>query len=405
MNTKEFLNKLKPLILNKDFKSYALQLSLNQNKSDDTTVIFEVPNQFIAKYIKTRFLNEIESVLETHFHINPDIFIEVATNISKRVAKKDTKLEPKKTANNTTLNPFFTFENFVVGKSNEMAYKTANFVSLNEGMQYNPLFIYGGTGLGKTHLLQAIGNEAINNGKTVIYVTSEEFMNTFIFSLKKNNMQHFRDIYRKCDLLLIDDVQFFSGKESTQEEFFHTFNELHSLNKQVVMTADKIPSQIAGLEDRLRSRFLSGLTTKVEMPKLETKIAIIKTKCDLNKIQIDEEIVNFIATNFNNSIREIEGALVNLDAHSKIMQRSLNINQAKEVLADHLFQKQKEITMTKIIETVARELNIKPSTIKTKRTPCAVEAKRVIIYLAKELLHNNSFEIANELGMKNRSTV
>lgn len=226
-----------------------------------------------------------------------------------------------------------------------MAYNASLAVSQKPGVQYNPLFLYGGTGLGKTHLLQAIGNDAIENGKTVIYVTIEQFMNDFTFSIKNKNMEHFRSKYRKCDVLLIDDIQFLSGKEQTQEEFFHTFNELHNAKKQIVMTSDRLPSQIAGLVDRLKSRFeWGGLTADIQIPGLETKIAIIEKKSELNGIALSREIINYIATNLDNSIREIEGVLIRINASASLLNQEINLELAQNLLKEQIKEKKKRIS-------------------------------------------------------------
>ncbi|HFU76444.1 MAG TPA: chromosomal replication initiator protein DnaA, partial [Arcobacter sp.] len=299
-----------------------------------------------------------------------------------------------------------TFDSFVVGSSNQMAYNASYAVANNLGAQYNPLFIYGGTGLGKTHLLQAIGNDAIEKNKVVIYVTIEQFMNDFTFSLKNKNMDHFRNKYRKCDLLLIDDIQFLSGKESTQNEFFHTFNELHTAKKQIILTSDKLPSQIAGLEERLKSRFEWGLTTDIQIPELETKIAIVEKKSELNGIHLTKEIIHFIATNLDNSIREIEGLLIKINASADLLGQEIDLQLVQGLLKDQIKEKKNNIKLPNIIEIVSHELNIKPSDLKSsKRNANVVNARRIVIYLARELTHNSMPDIAKFLGMKDHSSV
>ena len=301
--------------------------------SSDELIIFEVPNKIIANFIKTKFTAIIQDIVFNITHEKPKVQINVIGE--KRKSKREIISEQNSSSmpENTILNQSYTFESFVVGSSNQMAYNASLAVSNKLGIQYNPLFIYGGTGLGKTHLLQSIGNEAINKDKSVIYVTIEQFMNDFTFSLKNKNMDHFRNKYRKCDLLLIDDIQFLSGKEETQKEFFHTFNELHTANKQVVLTSDKLPSQIAGLEERLKSRFEWGLTTDVQIPALETKIAIIEKKSELNGIELSKEIIHFIATSLDSSVREIEGLLIKINASADLLGQEININLVK----DHIF--------------------------------------------------------------------
>jgi chromosomal replication initiator protein len=231
-------------------------------------------------------------------------------------------------------------------------------------------------------------------------------MNDFTFSLKNKNMDHFRNKYRKCDLLLIDDIQFLSGKEETQKEFFHTFNELHSANKQVVLTSDKLPSQIAGLEERLKSRFEWGLTTDIQIPELETKIAIVEKKSELNGIELSKEIVHFIATSLDSSVREIEGLLIKINASADLLGQEINIDLVKDLLKEQIQDKKDNIKLPNIIDLVSKELNIKPSDLKSsKRSANIVNARRIVIYLARELTHNSMPDIAKFLGMKDHSSV
>ena len=247
---------------------------------------------------------------------------------------------------------------------------------------------------------------AIEKGNTVIYVTIEQFMNDFTFSLKNKSMEHFRNKYRKCDVLLIDDIQFLSGKEQTQEEFFHTFNELHNAKKQIVMTSDRLPSQIAGLVDRLKSRFEWGLTADVQIPGLETKIAIIEKKSELNGISLSREIINFIATTLDNSIREIEGVLIRINASASLLNQEITLQMVQGLLKDQIKETKENIKLPDVINIVANQLNIKPSDIKSKkRTATVANARRIVIYLTRELTHNSMPDIAKFLGMKDHSSI
>jgi len=267
LTTKEILSYIEPEVSSNDFNRYIKQLTYKKQSSTDEIAVFEVSNKFIANYIKTKFSSIIQNVFEKEYNIKPSIEIKIA---GKRRRSKKEILDEKSLENSgesTLLNQSYTFDSFVVGNSNKMAYTASKAVAEKPGVLYNPLFIYGGTGLGKTHLLQAIGNDAVEKDKNVIYVTVEQFMNDFLFSMRNKNLEHFKSKYRQCDLLLIDDVQFLSGKETTQEEFFHTFNELHNAKKQIVLTSDKLPSQIAGLEDRLKSRFEHGLKSHIQLPR------------------------------------------------------------------------------------------------------------------------------------------
>ena len=405
MTNKEFLSIIEQEANPTDFKKYLKQLTYKKISSDDKIAVFEVSNKYIASWIKSKYTSIIQHCFEKYDNTKPDIEIKIA---GEKKSKKEIISEKAKseTAESTILNPSYTFDSFVVGGSNQMAYNASLAVSEKPGVQYNPLFIYGGTGLGKTHLLQAIGNDAIEKGKTVIYVTIEQFMNDFTFSIKNKNMEHFRSKYRKCDVLLIDDIQFLSGKEQTQEEFFHTFNELHNAKKQIVMTSDRLPSQIAGLVDRLKSRFEWGLTADIQIPGLETKIAIIEKKSELNGIVLSREIINYIATNLDNSIREIEGVLIRINASASLLNQEINLELAQSLLKEQIQEKKDNIKLPDIISLVANELNIKPSDIKSKkRTATVANARRVVIYLARELTHNSMPDIAKFLGMKDHSSI
>jgi chromosomal replication initiator protein len=400
------LEELKKEVSTSDYDKFITQLVYKKASSSDELIVFEAPNKFIANYIKTKFSSIIQNI---YFHLNstkPSIEIKLIGE--KRRAKKEILSEQisSNTPENTILNQSYTFDSFVVGSSNQMAYNASIVVASKLGVQYNPLFIYGGTGLGKTHLLQAIGNQATNENKIVIYVTIEQFMNDFTFSIKTNKMDNFRAKYRKCDLLLIDDIQFLSGKEETQKELFHTFNELHTANKQIVLTSDKLPSQIAGLEERLRSRFEWGLTTDVQIPGFETKIAIIEKKCDLNAIHLSKEIIQYIATTLDSSIREVEGLLIKINASADLLGQQINLELVQNLLKEQIKEQKDNIKLPNIIETVSKELNIKPSDLKSsKRTANIVNARRIVIYLAKELTHNSMPDIAKFLGMKDHSSI
>lgn len=406
MTTKEILSQLQEEVSKNDFERYLKQLIYKKSSSSDEIAVFEVNNKFIANYIKTKFSSTLQDIFEKYKNIKPSIEIKIAGERRRTTKEILNQKVTNHTSESTILNQSYTFESFVVGNSNKMAYTASKAVADKPGVQYNPLFLYGGTGLGKTHLLQAIGNDAIEKDKNVIYVTVEQFMNDFLFSMKNKNLEHFKSKYRQCDLLLIDDVQFLSGKETTQEEFFHTFNELHNANKQIVLTSDKLPSQIAGLEERLKSRFEHGLKSHIQLPELETKIAIIEKKSELNGIHLNKDIVHYIATNLGNSIREIEGVLIQINANANLIGGDINIDLVKRVLKDQIKETKENIKLLDIINVVSNELNIKPSDLKSsKRTKNVVDARRTVIYLARELTHNSMPDIAKFLKMKDHSSV
>jgi len=406
LTTKEILSQLQNEVSKNDFERYLKQLIYKKSSSSDEIAVFEVNNKFIANYIKTKFTSAIQDIFEKNKQTKPSIEIKIAGERRRTTKEILNQKITNGTSESTILNQSYTFESFVVGNSNKMAYTASKAVADKPGVQYNPLFLYGGTGLGKTHLLQAIGNDAIEKDRNVIYVTVEQFMNDFLFSMKNKNLEHFKSKYRQCDLLLIDDVQFLSGKETTQEEFFHTFNELHNANKQIVLTSDKLPSQIAGLEERLKSRFEHGLKSHIQLPELETKIAIIEKKSELNGIHLTKDIVQYIATNLGNSIREIEGVLIQINANANLIGGDINIDLVKRVLKDQIKETKENIKLIDIINVVSNELNIKPSDLKSsKRTKNVVDARRTVIYLARELTHNSMPDIAKFLGMKDHSSV
>jgi chromosomal replication initiator protein len=406
LTTQKFLNEIKLESNEQDYKRYLSQLIYKKNSSTDKLTVFEVPNKYISKYINTRFIDLIKKCITKLTNTPTDVEIRLVgeRKQSQGQIKKNNEIQTQKT--NSILNASYTFDSFIVGSSNQMAYNAALAVAKKGALQFNPFFIYSNTGLGKTHLIQAIGNYCIEDGKKVIYVTSEQFMNDFTFSIKSNAMPHFREKYRQCDVLLIDDVQFFSNKEQTQEEFFHTFNELHSANKQIILTSDRLPSQIPSLVDRLKTRFEWGLIADIQVPGLETKIAIVKKKSELNGFTLDNDVINFIATSLDSSIREIEGVIIKINASSSLLGQTINLEFVKNLLKDHIKENKENIKLQDIIAVVANELNIKPSDLKsTKRAANIVNARRVTIYLARELTLNSMQDIAKYLGMKDYSSV
>lgn len=397
------LDLLKDEISSQEYVRYIKQLKYQENESKSDTIVFTAPNPLIAKWIKTKYCDKIAYIYESQTGQKPTILIKTKNTIEGVKKPIETK-EPKTIS--TILNPSYTFDTFIVGSSNQFAFSTAQAVSKKPGSNYNPLFIYGFSGLGKTHLLQAIGNQAQHFGYSVIYTTSEQFLNDFIYNLRNKTQDRFRQKYRECDFLLIDDIQFLSRKEQTQEEFFHTFNELHSLNKQIVMTSDKPPKKIAGFEDRLKSRFEWGLMADVQPPGLETKISIIQKKCELDGVDLNPDIINYIASNMGDNIREIESAIINLNAHAKMLSQEITIDFAKHVMKEQIKEKNKNITLEDIIKTISKELNIKPSDIKSKkRTKNIVEARRIGIYLARLLTPNSMPALASYFDMKDHTAV
>ena len=393
-----------------EFERYIKQLIYDEEASRSDIAIFYAPNPLIARWVKTRYSEKLSHLFELKTGIKPQIIIEVRNNKKRLHLGQNSENSDlgflKASSKSTILNPSYTFESFVVGSSNQFAYTATLRVAEKPGKQYNPLFIYGGAGLGKTHLLHAIGNYNLSHNRQIIFTTLEQFMNQFTHHLRNGTMDRFRDKYRSCDILLLDDIQFLSRKEETQKELFHTFNELHGNGKQIVMTSDQHPKKIAGLEERLRSRFEWGLIVDIQPPELETKIAIIKKKCELNGIQIDNEIVNFIAANMGNNIREIEGIIIQLNAFANMMNQNITLEFAKNVVKNQIKERSENVTIDDIVKVISKELNIKPSEIKSKsRSRKIVEARRIVIYLARLLTPNSMPSLAQYFGMKDHTAV
>jgi len=402
------LQMLKNEISEVDYKRYIKQLQYNEEESKSNFVIFHAPNPLIANWIQTKYSNKISHLFEIKTGVKPTVTICVKLGNTSTTAPATTQSTPivGEKLPHTLLNPSYTFQNFVVGGSNNFAYVASKSVSEKPGIVYNPLFIYGGVGLGKTHLMQAVGNVMAAQGKVVIYTSVEQFLNDFTRHLSNRTMDRFKDKYRKCDLLLIDDIQFLSGKNQIQEEFFHTFEALRNENKQIIITSDKHPKKIGGLEERLKSRFEWGLVADIQPPELETKIEIIKKKCEINRVKLDKEVINYVATIIENNTREIEGILSKLNAYSQLMGVDINIQFARNVLKEQIAEKRSNITIDTIMEIVSKELNVKASEIRSKsRNSNIVYARRIAIYLSRNLTPNSMPQLAQYFGMKDHTAV
>lgn len=310
---------------------------------------------------------------------------------------------------NSSLNPKHTFDTFVKGKSNEFAHAAAMAVADNPGKTYNPLFLYGGVGLGKTHLMHAIGNQVLASHPTmrVLYVSSEQFTNEIIRSIQEGNAEKFRQKYRNIDVLLVDDIQFLSGKTSTQEEFFHTFNTLYDAQKQVVLSSDRQPREVERLEERLRSRFEWGLIADIKSPDLETRIAILKNKAQIDNLSIPNEVMTFIASRIDSNIRELEGALTRVVAFASLMKKPVTTDLAAEALKDIIPQGTgKEINIELIQEVVASYFKLKVDDLHAKkRTRSIAYPRQIAMYLCRELTETSLPQIGNYFGGRDHTTV
>lgn len=390
---------------------------------DKDLVKLEVPNRFILDWITEHYLYLIKNSLENIGAIPYQVKIKVgnAPKEQKNNLVKDTDKEGIKSENETqvqkkektwngaiNLNPKYTFKEFVSGSSNQFASAAAMAVANNPATTYNPLFIYGGVGLGKTHLINAIGNKIIseNSSMKVCYYTSEKFMNELINSLRYAKMDEFRNKFRSMDVLLIDDVQFIAGKERTQEEFFHTFNSLYESHKQIVVTSDKFPKEIPGLEERLRSRFEWGLIADIQAPDIETKQAILKMKAEQNKIHLPEDVALFLSNSISSNVRELEGYLVRLGAYASLTATPVTLTMAKEVLKDILVEKNKEITVEEIQKIVGAYFNLKIIDLKSsKRLKNLVLPRQIAMYLSRQLTSCSFPDIGEKFGGKDHSTI
>jgi chromosomal replication initiator protein len=306
------------------------------------------------------------------------------------------------------LNPRYTFDAFVIGSGNQFAHAAALAVAKAPSKAYNPLFLYGGVGMGKTHLMQAIGHEIkrLNPEMSICYLSSEKFTNELINSIKTDRMVSFRDKYRKVDVLLIDDIQFITGKERTQEEFFHTFNALHEQMHQLVIASDRPPKELAEIEDRLRSRFEWGLIADIQPPDLETKIAILQKKADSDQVILPPDVAQFIASNIRSNVRELEGALVRLIAYASLTGMQINLPTAQQVLKNFIDQQSRKVTIEAIQKVVAEQFGLRLPEIKAKNNQHQiVYPRQIAMYLAKQLTDASLPEIGRQFGGKHHTTV
>lgn len=385
----------------------------------EKTLVLEANNEFDRDWIENHYLEFIGDTVKELYDIEVEVKIVSGDGDSaKGTAKKSNdsknvvyKKEPKSDLFTGFLSPNYTFDRFIVGSSNQFAHAASTAVARKPGEAYNPLFIYGGVGLGKTHLINAIGNEVLkstSNMARVCCISAEHFTNQVINSIKSNKMEEFRNRYRfGCDVLLIDDIQFIAGKESTQEEFFHTFNTLYESKKQIVLTSDKSPKDMSYLEERLRSRFEWGLITDIQPPETETRIAIIKNKAESEGIVLPNEVGLYIAKNTTSNIRELEGTLTNIIAHAKLLNAEISVDLAKEVLKNIVKnQDNRFVTIESIQKEVANFYGMRVQDLKSDRKQKNIAVPRqVTMYLARRYTGASYPEIGEKFGGKDHSTV
>jgi chromosomal replication initiator protein len=395
-----------------------------QAEHANNTLVLLAPNRFVLDWIVERFLTRINELVHQFSEDKPPaVLLEIGSKRSEvqkpgpafKTAATPSFVNNKLTHSNhqtdiyqSNLNPNFTFDNFVEGKSNQLAKAASLQVAENPAVAYNPLFLYGGVGLGKTHLMHAIGNQIIcNNPKAkVLYLHSERFVADMVKALQTNSMNEFKRYYRNVDALLIDDIQFFAGKDRTQEEFFHTFNALLESQQQVILTCDRYPKEINGVEERLKSRFGWGLTVAVEPPELETRVAILMSKAEQTKINLPYEVAFFVAKRIRSNVRELEGALKRIIANAHFTGKAITLEFVKEALRDLLALQDKLVTVENIQRTVAEYYKIKVADLLSKRRNRSVARPRqTAMALAKELTNHSLPEIGDAFGGRDHTTV
>ncbi len=387
-------------------------LPLKATVKDQGCIILEAPDAFFRDWVKKNYSLAIEEALNHSGSSKISVELEVSaqqTNTTEEKPSKNQHTPVRDRQHDLKLNSRYTFENFVIGPSNRHAHAYSIAVAESPAKTYNPLFIYGGVGLGKTHLIQAICHRIhlkSEENLKIIYLPSEQFTNELINAIQHHSTAAFRQKYRNTDVLVIDDVHFFGGKDSTQEEFFHTFNALYDAHKQIILSSDRPPKEIAELQDRLVSRFGWGLTTDIQPPDLETRVAILKKKIEREPVFVPDEVLFFIAQLIKTNVRELEGALVRIMAYSLMEEKSITLDLTKEVLRDLLKEPKKLITTDFIQRCVAEEFGISLGDLKTRRrNKTIVLPRQVAMYLTRELTDLSLPEIGQFFGGKDHTTV
>lgn len=400
----ELLSKLEKKLKPQNFKTWFKPTQLYSVTSEKLTIM--VPNDFFKKWLDRYYMGMIRrEIAKISGH---EMEVDFILPPKYKSIKKRKNVSFKKKRSVSRLNPRFHFNSFVVGNNNRLAHAAALAVAQSPARAYNPLFIYGKVGLGKTHLLQAIGHYITENSElTFTYLSSEQFTNELINAIRDDKTTVFRRRYRNTDVLLVDDIHFLAGKERTQEEFFHTFNALHEAHKQIVLSSDRSPIEIPTLEKRLQSRFEWGLIADIQSPDLETRIAILKKKAEIENMELPDEVATFIAERIKTNIRKLEGCLVRITAHSSLFKEKIDMNSVKEILKGILpEEKPRPITVELVQKTVSKYYKIKESTIKGKKRSRSIAFPRQIaMYLCRELTEDSFPEIGAKFGGKDHTTV
>ena len=386
-------------------------------KYEDGIVYLSVPNEFVKNWLSEKYhKNILKSLRDTKESVRNIEYIVINSTTKK---KSIAKLQQSNITNNNelplndfyinkedNLNPKYTFDSFVVGSFNELAHAASQTIIKKQGMVYNPLFIYGNSGYGKTHLIQSIGNHIKNiEGKKVFYVTSEKFSMDCVNSIQQNKINYFKEKYRKYDVLIMDDIQFISNKERTQEELFHLFNTLYDGNKQIIFSSDKHPSYIPGLADRLKSRFGQGMIVDVQAPDIESRMEILRTKSRLNNFYLSEDIINFISVSVQGNVRDLEGILNSIICQTQLKNRELNLNEIKDLLKNNS-KPQKNISVQEIVKIIANFYNIEENNIYEKsRRKEVVKPRQVVMYILRSDFSISYPSIGEKLGGRDHTTV
>lgn len=379
---------------------------------EEDRVILEVPNTFFKEWISNNYIDLIKEAVfigsGTRFDIDIAIKQNTDTQIDRISRLAAPVAPPVVNEYHARINPKYTFSNFIVGSSNQLPHAASMAIATQMGTRFNPLFVYGGVGLGKTHLLHAIGNQVLAQRPTakICYLSSEEFMNEFVASLRTNKMDNFRRKFRKnCDVLLIDDIQFIAGKDGTQDEFFHTFNALYEDNKQIVLTSDKYPQEIPDLEERLRSRFQWGLIADIQVPEMETRLAILKRKAEDERIALPDNVALYLATSIKTNVRELEGSLINLAAHASLDNRPIDLDFATQTLKKVVALHESALSVDRIQNAVCKHFNVALDELTgAKRHRSIAFPRQVAMYLCRKGLNSSYPEIGTQFGGKDHTT-
>ncbi|HEV1287009.1 MAG TPA: chromosomal replication initiator protein DnaA [Bryobacteraceae bacterium] len=390
-----------------DFQNWFMRTSFEG--SDGKVLRVTVPDQVTKDWMEQEYAEEIRnSIRELNLDVDRIVYIPSASGVAAPSPSENGGLEPIFASASGQLNPKFRFDNYVVGSSNQFANAAARAVANAPSRSYNPLFIYGAVGMGKTHLMHAIGRDLLDRYPTmrIVYTSSERFMNEMIGCIRSDRMPAFHRHYRSADVLLVDDIQILAGKERTQEEFFHTFNELYDHQKQIVISSDSSPKSTPGLVERLRSRFEWGLMVDIQPPDLETKMAILDKKAEMEGVILPEDVRNYIATKTKSNVRELEGAMIKLVAYSSVTGSVINLNMAQQVLKYLIPGGERRINMDAVLRAVADKFQLQPAQLKQKTNAQQIAYPRQIaMYLIKELTHSSLPEIGRMFGGKHHTTV